>query len=207
MKILVVGNGGREHALAWKMAQDPANHMIFCAPGNAGTAQCATNIPIRADDLEGLREWAVTEGPDLTVIGPEAPLCGGLTDLLEAEGLRVFGPSKAAAQLEGSKIFAKEIMLAAGVPTARAEFFTELDQALAYVERQGVPLVIKADGLAAGKGVAVCSTLEEAREAVQSMLGRGAFGEAGRRILIEECLQGEEVSILAFVDGEHIVTL
>ncbi len=207
MKILVVGNGGREHALAWKIAQDPERHTIYCAPGNAGTALCATNIPIPADDLEGLREWAMTEGPDLTVIGPEVPLCAGLTDLLEAEGLRVFGPSKAAAQLEGSKIFAKEIMLAAGVPTARTEFFTELEPALAYVEQQGAPLVIKADGLAAGKGVAVCSTLEEAREAVQSMLGRGAFGEAGRRILVEECLQGEEVSILALVDGEHIVTL
>lgn len=207
MKILVVGNGGREHTLVWKLAQDPARHTIYCAPGNAGTARCAVNVPIKADDVDGLCEWAITEGPDLTVIGPEAPLCAGLTDRLEAEGLRVFGPSKAAAQLEGSKIFSKEVMLAAGVPTARAEFFTELDQALAYVDEQGAPLVIKADGLAAGKGVAVCSTVEEAREAVTAMLGRGAFGEAGRRILIEECLQGEEVSILALVDGENIVTL
>ena len=207
MKILVVGNGGREHALAWKIAQDPARHTIYCAPGNAGTASCAVNIPIRADDIDGLVEWAVREGPDLTVIGPEAPLCAGLTDRLEAEGLRVFGPSKAAAQLEGSKIFSKEIMLAAGVPTARAAFFTDLNEALAYIEKTGAPLVIKADGLAAGKGVAVCSSLEEAREAVTAMLGQHAFGDAGSRILIEECLQGEEVSILALVDGEHIVTL
>lgn len=207
MKILVVGNGGREHALVWKIAQDPAKHTVYCAPGNAGTAGCAVNIPIRADDVAGLREWAVREGPDLTVIGPEAPLCAGLTDVLEAEGLRVFGPSRAAAQLEGSKIFSKEIMLAAGVPTARAAFFTDMQRALAYVEKAGAPLVVKADGLAAGKGVSVCSTIEEAREAVTTMLGEGAFGEAGKRILIEECLQGEEVSILALVDGEHIVTL
>jgi phosphoribosylamine--glycine ligase len=207
MKILVVGNGGREHALAWKIANDSERHEVYCAPGNAGTAEIATNVPISATDLNALLEWARENGPDLTVVGPEAPLCAGITDLFEAEGLRVFGPSKAAAQLEGSKIFAKQVMLDAGVPTARAAFFTDETEALAYAEELGAPLVVKADGLAAGKGVSVCTTMDEAREAIHSMLSEGVFGEAGARILIEECLEGEEASILALIDGEHIVML
>jgi len=207
MKILVIGGGGREHALVWKMAHESVEHQLFCAPGNAGTAQLATNIPLAADDLSGLLGWALKEAPDLTVVGPEVPLCMGLVDLFEEVGLRVFGPSKEAARLEGSKMFAKEIMLAAGVPTAKAAFFTDENEALAYAKEVGVPLVVKADGLAAGKGVCVCTTMDEINAAIHSMLGDGVFGQAGNRILIEECLEGEEVSILALVDGDQFVCL
>ncbi len=207
MNILLIGGGGREHALAWKLAADSRRPVIYCAPGNAGTATCAVNLPIRADDFQGLTAWARAHRPDLTVIGPEVPLCGGLTDLLEAEGRRVFGPSKAAAQLEGSKIFAKAVMAAAGVPTARSASFTTVDQACAYVRREGLPIVVKAEGLAAGKGVTVCDTVEQADAAIEAALRSRVFGTAGDRILIEECLTGEEASILALVDGEHVVML
>jgi len=207
MRILVVGNGGREHALAWKLAGDRRRPDVFCAPGNAGTASCSVNLPIRSDDLPGLVAWAREHRPDLTVIGPEAPLCAGLADLLEAEGLRVFGPSRAAAQMEGSKIFAKDVMEAAGVPTARSAEFTDVDKARAYVRREGVPIVVKAEGLASGKGVTVCETVEQADMAIEEALLSRIFGTAGDRILIEECLIGEEASILALVDGEHVVML
>lgn len=207
MKVLVIGNGGREHALAWKLAGDSRRPEVFCAPGNAGTASCATNLPIKSDDLPGLMAWACANRPDLTVIGPEAPLCAGLTDLLEAEGLRVFGPSRAAAQMEGSKIFAKDVMEAAGVPTARSASFTDAVSAKAYVRREGAPIVIKAEGLAAGKGVTVCETVAQAEAAIDEAMLAKAFGDAGERILIEECLVGEEASILALIDGEHVVML
>ncbi len=207
MRILIVGNGGREHALAWKLARDSRKPLIFCAPGNGGTAEAAENLPIAAEDLEGLTAWARAHRPDLTVIGPEAPLCAGLADRLRAEGLRVFGPSQAAARLEGSKVFAREVMEAAGVPVARGQAFEALAPALAHVRAAGAPLVIKADGLAAGKGVAVCATLAEAEAAVRASLETGVFGDAGRRIVIEECLVGEEASILALVDGNTAVLL
>ncbi len=163
--------------------------------------------PVMPEDLESIVEWAVENQPELTVIGPEAPLCAGLTDLLEAQGLRVFGPSKAAAQMEGSKVFAKEVMFAAGVPTAESETFTDAAQAKEYVGKLGAPVVIKAEGLAAGKGVTVCSTVEEAEAAIDDAMIDRAFGTAGERIIVEECLVGEEASILALIDGNHIVTL
>ena len=207
MKILVVGSGGREHALAWKLAQDSAKPELYCAPGNAGTAELGWNVAIAATDVEGLRDWCVAERPDLVVIGPEAPLCDGLTDLLEAEGIRVFGPNRAAAELEGSKEFAKEVMAAAGVPTAAYASFTEVDAACAYVRERGAPIVVKADGLAAGKGVTVAETVEQAELAIRDALEGEAFGSAGARVVVEDFLRGEEASILALIDGEHIVLL
>jgi len=207
MKILVVGSGGREHALAWKLANDSAGPEIFCTPGNAGTAELGTNLTYGAGDLEGIRAWCVQNRPDLVVIGPEAPLCAGLTDVLEAEGLRVFGPCKAAAELEGSKQFAKEIMKAGGVPTSAYETFTDPEAAAAYVRKRGAPIVIKADGLAAGKGVTVAESVEQAETAIREALEGNAFGDAGSRVVIEDFLEGEEASILALIDGEHVVML
>ncbi|MDK2857359.1 MAG: phosphoribosylamine---glycine ligase [Verrucomicrobiota bacterium] len=206
MKVLVIGSGGREHALCWKLKNDSRNPEIFCTPGNAGTAQIGTNLPFSAMDRAGIIRWSKENRPDLTVIGPEAPLCAGLADALEAEGFRVFGPCKAAAELEGSKEFAKEIMQAAGVPTAAYAVFTDADSACAYVRERGAPIVIKADGLAAGKGVTVAETVEQAEAAIQDALG-GAFGDAGNRVVIEDFLPGEEASILALIDGEHVVLL
>ena len=207
MKILIVGNGGREHALAWKLASDSSRPEICCAPGNAGTAALGRNVPIAAADVDALLAWASDARPDLTVVGPEAPLCAGLADRFRAAGLRVFGPSRAAAQLEGSKVFSKDVMTAAGVPTARAETFADAAAAVAGVRRLGAPVVVKADGLAAGKGVTVCATVEEAERAIDEALTRRAFGDAGRRVLVEECLTGEEASILALIDGERILPL
>lgn len=205
--ILIVGSGGREHALAWKISADATTPRVFCAPGNAGTATVATNLDLAATDLDGITAWAVAHQPALTVIGPEAPLCAGLTDRLEAAGLKVFGPNRAAAQLEGSKIFAKDIMREAGVPTASAAAFTDAEAALRHVRETGAPVVIKADGLAAGKGVTVCATLAEAEQAIREALVDNVFGTAGSQVLVEEFLDGEEASILALVDGEHIVLL
>ena len=207
MKVLVIGSGGREHALAWKIAGDSRRPEIFCAPGNAGTAALGTNVPIAADDIPALLEWARRNQPDLTVVGPEAPLCAGVADAFNAQGLRVFGPGREGARIEGSKVFAKEVMLSAGVPTAQAEVFDDVDSALRYVRQHGAPLVVKADGLAAGKGVSVCTTVEEAERAVRACMVDRVFGDAGRRILLEERLYGEEASILALVDGEHVVPL
>jgi phosphoribosylamine--glycine ligase len=206
-RVLVVGGGGREHALAWKLASDSCVGEVFCAPGNAGTAAVGTNLSIAAEDVSGITAWAVRERPDLVVIGPEVPLCAGLSDALEAEGIRAFGPTAAAAQLEGSKVFAKEVMDAAGVPTAASASFTEAAPALAYVREQGAPIVVKAEGLAAGKGVTVCETVEQAEAAVSEALVDGRFGDAGARVLIEEFLVGEEASILGLIDGEHVVLL
>ena len=207
MNILVVGGGGREHALVWKLAQDSRTPRLFCAPGNAGTAGLATNLPIAAEDVPALVAWAKANRPDLTVVGPEAPLCAGLTDALQKEGLRVFGPSQAAAQMEGSKVFAKDVMVAAGVPTAQSRTFTDAAEAVAYVRQLGAPIVIKAEGLAAGKGVTVCATVAEAERAIRESLVDRAFGAAGARVLVEEFLDGEEASLLALVDGEHVVLL
>lgn len=205
--VLVVGGGGREHALVWKLAHDRDPPALYCAPGNAGTAQLAVNLPISAEDIPGLVSWARANRPQLTVVGPEAPLCAGLADALAAEGLRVFGPCRAAAQIEGSKVFAKEVLTAAGVPTAQAQAFTEEGSALAFAERIGWPVVIKADGLAAGKGVTICADRAEARRAIHAALRERVFGEAGARILVEEYLDGEEASILALVDGARVVML
>ncbi len=205
--ILIVGGGGREHALAWKIAQDSSRPRIYCAPGNAGTASIATNLPITATDIPTLLHWAKAFKPALTVVGPEAPLCAGIADAFAEAGFRVFGPSAAAARLEGSKMFAKEVMQAAGVPTAGAWTFTNADEAKAFVRQHGAPLVVKADGLAAGKGVTVCTKTDEAINAIDDALVRNVFGSAGSHVLIEEFLEGEEASILALIDGEHVVML
>ena len=207
MKILVIGSGGREHALAWKLKSDSRRPEIFCAPGNAGTATLGTNLPLKAEDLDGLLAWARQHQPDLTVVGPEAPLCAGITDRFRAAGLRVFGPCQAGARLEGSKQFSKDVMEAAGVPTARSATFTDAASAKAYVRQQGAPIVVKADGLAAGKGVTVALTIAEAEAALDEALVTRAFGDAGNTVLIEEFLDGEEASILALLDGEHVVLL
>ncbi len=207
MKILVVGNGGREHALAWKLSNDSTKPELFCTPGNAGTAELGTNLTFGATDLDGIKQWCIENQPGLVVIGPEAPLCAGMADVLEAEGFRVFGPNQAAAELEGSKKFAKEIMKAAGVPTSAYETFTHPDEACAYVRERGAPIVIKADGLAAGKGVTVAETVGQAEIAIRNALEGSAFGNAGSRVVIEDFLMGEEASILALIDGENVVML
>ena len=207
MKILVVGSGGREHALVWKLAQDSNRPDVWCAPGNAGTARTGRNVPVEAMDLDALRGWCAKEKPDLVVVGPEAPLCAGLVDALEADGHCAFGPGREGARLEGSKAFCKDVLRSAGVPTARAESFTDAAAALRYVRAIGAPLVVKADGLASGKGVRVCATVEEAEQAVEASLVRRVFGAEGASILIEECLVGEEASVHALVDGERAVLL
>ena len=207
MKILVVGSGGREHAIAWRLAQDKEGHELYCAPGNAGTAAVATNVAIAADDIEGIAAWATVNHPDLVVVGPEAPLVKGLVDALQGVGVTAFGPVAAGARMEGSKRFAKEVMDAAGVPTGKAEVFTDAAAAKAALPSFGLPVVIKADGLAAGKGVVVAETTEDAESAIDDMLVGNKFGAAGAEVLIEEFLHGEECSILALVDGENAVLL
>jgi len=207
MKILVVGGGGREHAIAWRLSKDPVRHEIFCAPGNAGTAAIAKNLPLHAENVEGIVAWSVEERPDLVVVGPEAPLVAGLVDALEAEGIKAFGPVAAGARMEGSKRFAKEVMNAAGVPTGLAEVFTDPAEAKAALAKFGLPVVVKADGLAAGKGVVVAETVQEAEAAIDDMLVGNKFGVAGAQVLVEEFLDGEECSILALVDGETAVLL
>jgi phosphoribosylamine--glycine ligase len=201
VKILVVGSGGREHALAWKLKQSPRADRIFCAPGNAGTEEVGENVAIPANDLPALVRFAKENQIELTVIGPDDPLAAGIADLFEAEGLRVFGPSKSAARLESSKIFAKELMRKSKIPTARGAAFSKCEAAFAFVDEARFPLVIKADGLALGKGVIIAQDAAEAREAVDSMITNRRFGEAGTRLLIEECLTGSECSLHALVDG------
>ncbi|MDL5367580.1 phosphoribosylamine--glycine ligase [Xanthomonas sp. NCPPB 2654] len=203
MKILVIGSGGREHALSWKLAQSPRVSDVLVAPGNAGTAtepKCR-NVAIKVDDLDGLLKLAQDEAVALTVVGPEVPLVLGVVDRFRAAGLRIFGPTAKAAQLEGSKAFAKEFLARHGIPTAFYEVHTEVDAALAYVRAKGAPIVVKADGLAAGKGVIVAMTLDEAEAAVRDMLSGNAFGDAGARVVIEEFLDGEEASFISMVDG------
>ena len=203
MKVLVVGGGGREHTLVWKLQQSPKVDEVICAPGNPGMSE-ARQCPIT--DPNELAEFAAGEGIALTVVGPEAPLCAGIVDIFRQNGLRIFGPDATAAQLEGSKAFAKAFMAAHGIPTAVAEVFTDEQEALDYLSRQSMPIVVKADGLAAGKGVIVAETEAEAVEAVRSCFA-GQFGKAGNMVLIEECLVGEEASILALTDGKVIVPL
>ncbi len=207
MRLLVVGAGGREHALCWALRRENPGADIYCAPGNPGTAELATNLAIPADDLDRLADAADMHGIDLTVIGPEVPLARGLADRLRAEGRAVFGPSAAAAQLEASKAFAKEVMASARIPTASSRTFQDLAAALDYVAGHPEPLVVKASGLAAGKGAVVCETRAEAAATVRAMLGEGAFGEAGRTVVIEAFLRGEEVSVLAITDGRDVELL
>ena len=207
MKILVVGGGGREHAMVWKIAQSPRKPQIFCAPGNAGIEGLATCVPIKADDLEGLKAFALKEQIDLTVVGPEAPLALGIADEFRKARLKIFAPTKAAARLESSKSFSKDIMAANRIPTAAARSFERMDEALAYLDEQPVPIVVKADGLAQGKGVVVATTREEAKQAVRDAMENSVFGQAGHRVLIEEFLDGEEVTLMAFTDGKTVVPM
>lgn len=207
MDILVVGSGGREHAMCWALAKSKRQPKLYCAPGNAGIAQLAELVALKAEDIEGLVKWCKDHKPNLVVIGPEVPLCMGLADELIREGFQVFGPTKDGAQMEGSKDFTKQLLLENGVPTAKAGTFTDLASALAYVRKEGAPIVIKADGLAAGKGVTVCETLAQAEAALEEAMGKKVFGSAGSKVVIEEFLEGEEASILAFVDGESIVPM
>ncbi len=207
MKVLVVGGGGREHALCWKLKRSPSVREVVCAPGNPGIARDARCEPVSASDIDGLVELARREKPDLVVVGPEAPLVAGLADRLRQAGIRVFGPNAAAARLEGSKSFAKELMREAGVPTARFETHTDPDAAERTIRAWGAPIVVKASGLAAGKGVIVAQTEDEAVAAARDMLAGNAFGEAGHEVVIEEFLEGEEASCLFLVSGETIVPL
>ncbi len=209
MKVLIVGSGGREHALAWKISQSPRVDQVFVAPGNAGTANDATNVPIAVSDHAGLIRFATDQSIDLTVVGPEAPLVAGLVDAMEAAGLRVFGPSRQAAELEGSKVFCKNLLHTANIPTANFRTFRRADEAARYIRdrysdpHDPVHVVVKADGLAAGKGVFVC----DSRDAIDRIASRREFGEAGNELIIEEKLVGQEASVLAITDGETIVTL
>jgi len=207
MKVLVIGGGGREHALVWKIAQSPLVDMLYCAPGNPGTAQLAQNVEIAADDLTGLLAFALEKGVALTVVGPELPLSLGLVDLFEEHGLRVFGARRNAALIESSKAFSKDLMRKYQVPTAAYGVFTEVEPAVSFIDQTGTPIVIKADGLAAGKGVIIAQSREEAVAAVTDMLSGNAFGQAGSRVVVEEFLRGEEASFLAFTDGSRIIPL
>ena len=207
MRLLVVGSGGREHALCWALRREDPDVDLYCAPGNPGTAELATNLAIPADELDRLADAADMHGIDLTVVGPEVPLARGLADRLRAEGRAVFGPSAAAAQIEASKAFAKEVMASAGIPTASSRTFHELGPALDYVAAHAEPLVVKASGLAGGKGAVVCDTRAQAVATVRAMLGEGSFGDAGRTVVVESFLQGEEVSVLAITDGTEVELL
>ncbi len=207
MKILVVGGGGREHALVWKIAQSPLVKKIYCAPGNPGIARQAECVPLRADDLVGIVQFVRDKGVDLTVVGPEDPLAMGIADELAPKGFKVFGPTRGAAELESSKVFSKRIMQKHGIPTAPFHVFQDAHDAHDYVAKVAAPLVVKADGLAKGKGVIVCGSADEAHEAIRDIMERKIFGKAGDQVVIEECLRGQEASILAISDGRTIVLL
>ena len=209
MNILIIGGGGREHALAWKVAQSPQADSVFVAPGNAGTAlePGIENIAIDADDIAALLTFAQDNSVGLTIVGPEVPLVAGIVDRFNAAGLRCFGPTRAAAQLEGSKTFAKDFLARHNIPTAKYATFTDIDEATAYIREQGAPIVIKADGLAAGKGVILAESETQALAAVEDMLSGNVFGEAGHRVVVEEYLQGEEASFIVMVDGRHCLPL
>ncbi len=209
MKVLVVGGGGREHALAWKIAQSQAVEQVFVAPGNAGTAleKDIQNLDMGDDQIQALMGFAQEQHIDLTIVGPEGPLVAGITDAFQQQGLRCFGPTRDASRLEGSKVFCKDFLSRHHIPTARYQTFTEIQPAREYIQEQTLPMVIKADGLAAGKGVIIARTQEEARAAASGMLSGKAFGQAGKRVIVEECLVGEEASFIVMVDGEHILPL
>ena len=209
MNVLIIGGGGREHALAWQASKNRGVHKIFVAPGNAGTAleKKTENVPLDVMDIDGLLTFAKDNNVDLTIVGPEAPLVAGIVDLFQAANMDIFGPTKGAAQLEGSKTFAKDFLQRHGIPTASYATFTEVAPALAYINEQGAPIVIKADGLAAGKGVILADTTEQACTAVEDMLAGNAFGEAGNRVVIEEFLVGEEASFIVMADGKNVLPL
>lgn len=204
MKVLVVGGGGREHAICWKLAQSPKVTGLFCAPGNGGIAKLAQCVAIKATDVDGMVAWAKENAMDFVVVAPDDPLALGMVDALEAAGIPAFGPRKNAAIIEASKAFSKELMKKYHIPTANYETFTDMDAALAYVDSQGAPIVVKADGLALGKGVTVAATVDEAKAAIRDMMEGGKFGESGAKVVIEECMTGPEVTVLAFCDGEHV---
>jgi len=209
MKVLVVGSGGREHAIVWRLKQSAAVTELFCAPGNAGIAEIASCVPIKADDIYGLAQFGQTNGIDLTVVGSESPLVKGIVDLFNERGLKIFGPSKAAAQVEGSKMFLKHFLKRHNIPTAKYQTFnqSEFENALKYIRSTSAPYVIKTDGLAAGKGVAICQTADEAVQTVKEYFQDGIFGDAGNNIVIEEFMVGEEASVFAICDGENYVLL
>ena len=207
MKILIVGNGGREHALLWKLRQDAPDAEFFMTRGNGGTAAQATSLPLGTDDVPALAAWAEANGVDLTVVGPEMPLADGIVDVFERRARPIFGPSKLAAEIESSKAYAKSLMARAGIPTAAFATFTEAAAAEAYIRDRGAPIVVKASGLAAGKGAIVCMTVEEAVAAAHSMLAERVFGAAGQEIVVEEYLGGEELSVFALSDGESVLPM
>ena len=207
MKVLVVGGGGREHAICWKLAQSPAVTALYCAPGNAGIAQVAQCVAIQATDVDAMVAWAQEHKMDFVVVAPDDPLTLGMVDALEAAGIPAFGPRQNAAIIEASKIFSKHLMEKYHIPTAKYQTFTELAPALDYIQTQGAPIVVKADGLALGKGVVVAQTVEEAQQAARDMMEGGKFGASGAKVVIEECMTGPEVTVLAFADGEHIAPM
>jgi len=207
MKVLLIGSGGREHALAWKLLQDDPSLEVICAPGNAGIAEICDCIPVKAMDITGLAAFAERADIDLTIVGPEGPLEIGVVDLFRERGRRIFGPTRAAARIETSKAFAKEILRRAGVPTASATLHSDIDLAKEAVRRIGAPIVIKASGLAAGKGVVVANSIEEAERAIEMMLGDRLFGDAGAEVLLEEFMEGEELSLFAITDGEYVIPM
>ena len=207
MKVLVVGGGGREHAICWKLAQSPKVTKLYCAPGNGGIAQVATCVPIKATDVDAMVAWAKENAMDFVMVAPDDPLALGMVDALEAAGIPAFGPRANAAIIEASKAFSKELMKKYHIPTAKYETFTEMDKALSYIDEQGAPIVVKADGLALGKGVVVASTVDEAKTAVREMMEDHKFGQSGSTVVIEECMVGPEVTVLAFCDGEHLVPM
>ncbi len=207
MKILVIGNGGREHTLVWTLSQSPRVSKLYCAPGNAGISQLAECVPIKIDDLAGLKTFAQKENIDLTVVGPELPLSLGIADEFRKAKLRIFGPTRNAACIESSKSFAKDLLLRCNIPTPQAKTFDRLSQALLYIESHPVPLVVKADGLAQGKGVVVAYSHDEAKEAATKMLEQKQFGDAGARVMIEEFLEGEELTLMAFADGRTVIPM
>ena len=207
MKVLVVGGGGREHAICWKLAQSPKVTQLFCAPGNAGIAQVATCIDVKATDVDGMVAWAKANAMDFVMVAPDDPLALGMVDVMEAAGIPAFGPHANAAIVEASKAFSKELMAKYHIPTAKYCTFTELEKALSYLEAQGAPIVVKADGLALGKGVVVAATVDEAKQAAQEMMEDKKFGESGSTVVIEECMTGPEVTVLAFTDGKTVVPM
>ena len=207
MKVLVVGGGGREHAICWKLAQSPKVTQLFCAPGNAGIAQVATCIDVKATDVDGMVAWAKANAMDFVMVAPDDPLALGMVDAMEAAGIPAFGPHANAAIVEASKAFSKELMAKYHIPTAKYCTFTDLEKALSYLEAQGAPIVVKADGLALGKGVVVAATVDEAKQAAQEMMEDKKFGESGSTVVIEECMSGPEVTVLAFTDGKTVVPM
>ena len=207
MRILVIGSGGREHALVWKIAQSKLVDKIFCAPGNGGISKQAECIDIKAEDISGLLDFALSEKIDLTVVGSELPLAGGIVDEFQKLKLRIFGPTRKAARLESSKVFAKELMKKYEVPTADFRIFDNYQEATRFIKQRAAPCVVKADGLAAGKGVVVCRTIQEAEKAIKSIMQERIFGDAGNRIVIEDCLEGQEASIIVFTDSQEVIPL